>query len=269
MLWLHTIRNALDYPIRRLLHWRRRGKRFRNEPKDRLFDHLTPEERPAAERTAARLLAQYHLDALYADSSCFNYQVNLFYLELLERALDELDVPLPDPLVAVDIGPSHWFYVQALYGLLRWWRAPAGREVVLRGFEIDPWRVYRDLYSRHDHAMAHIRAQPGVEYLTCGFRPEPNGYDLVLMPFPFVFIADHLRWGLPRALFDPPALLAGAWSSVRPGGVLVIVNQGEAEHRQQRAWLEAQEMPVRVAQRHDSLMFQHELPRFVIASAKG
>ncbi len=265
--FFHTLRNAVDYPLRQLFRWRRRGLRFRNEPKDHLFDHLPPAQQLAAETIEARLRRTYHLAALREDSTRQNYRINLFYLELLERACDEAGVSLPDPVRAVDIGPSHWFYVQGLYALLRHYQSPADRAVDLTAYEADAWRVYRDLRSRLDHAVAHRRDLP-ARYLPEAFVPQPGGWDVVLLLFPFVFRRDHLRWGLPRRLFDPRRLLESAWASVAPGGALWIVNQGEAEHQAQRASLEALGIPVAAALAHESLLYHHDLVRHALVARR-
>lgn len=262
---LHALRNALDFPLRGLFRWRRRGLQLHHEDKADLFAELPLAERPVAEAIELRLREGYRLADFAADSSRVNYRANLFYLELLESLLERLQPRLADPLAAVDIGPSHWFYVQALYRLLRYWRAPAGREVELSGYEADPWRVYGDLHSRHDHAVAHLRGLP-ARYYDRPFEARPGGYDLALMLLPFVFVGDHLRWGLPRRRFAPEDLLQAAWSSVRPGGLLVIVNQGEAEHLAQRARMEQGGIPVHAAVRHDSLLYAHPHPRYALAA---
>jgi SAM-dependent methyltransferase len=273
---LYTLRNALDYPLRQFFRWRRAGLRLRNEPKDNLFTHLPPDQRASAQATADRLQARYSLDYLRAHSTARNFRENLFYLELLERALDSTDltgrVKLRfaqdlSGLRAADIGPSHWFYVHALYGLWQWWGG-AQREVTLTAYEGDAFRVYHDLHSRWDHAQAHKQGLPEdrVRYEPHAFTRQPATFDAVTMLFPFVFIKDHLEWGLPRGAFDPAQLLAEAWSSLKPGGVLILVNQGEAEHAAQRQMLEQQSIPVSAAFRHDSLLFQYDPPRFVLVA---
>lgn len=268
MLLFHTIRNRLDYPLRQLMRWRRPGLHLRNEPKDNLFSDLAPDERLSAEVGARHLLVTYRLHTLYAASTRRNYRENLFYLEMLERALSEVAVELPPGVCAADVGCSHWFYVKALHALLTWRGAGQPRTVHLDGFEVDAFRVYADLRSRYDHAQFHLDSLPGVRYMTTAFTAQPGRYDLVTLLFPFVFRRDALEWGLPHYLFRPLELLADAWRSVRPGGTLIVVNQGEAEHREQQALLAETGLKPTVAFRHDSLFFQYKIPRFVLVAKR-
>ncbi|MBP7691697.1 MAG: hypothetical protein KA764_07255 [Anaerolineales bacterium] len=269
-MFLHRLRNALDFPLRQFFRWRRPGLHWRNEPKHALFAALAEPERVAAEAAADRLLTHYPLDYLHAHSRTDNYRENLFYLELLERALEAAAPALPAEINAGDIGPSHWFYVQALYALWTGWRAAAPRAVTLTAYESDAYRVYLDLYSRWDHAHAHLRGLPAerVRYEPRAFPPQPAAFDALTLLFPFVFERDHLEWGLPGPLFSPAALLADAWLSLKPGGVLIIVNQGEAEHHAQRQLLEAHAIPAAAAFRHESQLFHYPLPRYGLAAVK-
>jgi hypothetical protein len=261
--WLR-LRNTLDYPMRQFFHWRRTGLRLPARSLKGLFDALPREQRGRAILLAARLLEDYHLQPLAASSTPGMYRENLFYLDMLATALERSSASLPDSLTVADIGPSHWFYVQALFALLRWWRCPKGRDLSLTGYEVDAYRIYSDLHSRYDYAQAHIRNLSGVTYLPQAFTRQPALLDLVLMLFPFVFEPDHLRWGLPAALFEPERLLADAWSSIKPGGVLIIVNQGFQEHQAQQARLAACGILPRAAYRQDPLLYTYDLDRYVL-----
>ncbi len=240
--------------------------RFRNQVKDRLFAHVAEPGRSRAEKSAQRLLEAYHLQAFHDDSEARNYRENLFYVELLERAFVEARVELPPALSAADIGCSSWFYVQGLHALLKWWRAPAGRDVRLRGYEVDAHRP--EVLSRQDYARAHIRSLD-VEYRPEPFAAEPHAFEFVSMLFPFLFMRDHQEWGLADLLFAPEHLLADAWRSVKPGGVLAIVNQGDEEHRRESEMLRAAGIFPLAAFRHDSLLFAYELPRYVVVASRG
>jgi hypothetical protein len=241
--------------------------RFRHQPKDALFAHLDGPEKTRAETEARRLLGDYRLQPFHDDSDARNYRENLFYVQLLERALTESGAELPDRLAAADIGCSSWFYVQGLHALLEWWRAPEGREVALRGYEADASSHGALPLSRLDYARAHIRTL-SVDYRAEPFVPEPGAFDFVSMLFPFVFLRDHEEWGLAQPLFDPERLLTGGWRSVKAGGLLVVVNQGEEEHRRQGELLAAAGVPVAAAFRHDSLLFAYDLARYVSVAVR-
>lgn len=263
------VRNGVDFPLRQIFRWRRPGLVFPNQPKDNLFAGMEESARSQAEEQARRLLQTYKLQALYSASTRDNYLENLYYLDLLEQALDRIGASLPPVIAAADIGPSHWFYVQALYALLQWRDCPAGRQVELSGFEADPYRVYADLRSRWDHAQTHMRGLQGVQLYPHGFRQQPRKFDLITMLFPFVFLEDHLKWGLPGALFDPDELLCRAWASLKPGGILVIVNQGEKEHLAQNRRLQQSGIQPLAAYEHHSLLYHYDIPRYVLAASRS
>lgn len=266
---LRDARNRLDYPLRQLFRWRRAGFRIHPPAQADPFAALPPQDRPRAMALAERLTQTYHLESFAAQTTPLNYRENLFYLHLLESALEATQVSLPETVRVADIGPSHWFYVQALAALLRWWQTPRPRPIDLQGYEIDAYRVYADLHSRYDHALGHMRGLAGVTYIPRGFSAQPFTFHLIFMLFPFVFPEDHLKWGLPGNFFQPRGLLQAAWQSLQPGGALIIVNQGEAEHRAQRALLEAEGIPIRAAFRHDALLFRYSLDRYVLTARRN
>ena len=53
-----------------------------------------------------------------------------------------------------------------------------------------------------------------------------------------------------------------------PGGLLVIVNQGEAEQAAQRDMLQAAGLPVVAAFCHESLLFHYNLLRYVFVARR-
>ncbi len=260
---LYSLRNRFDYGLRQASRWNRGGLALGNQPKDNLFADLPLEQRAQAEQQEAALRAQYRLEALYQHSSRDNYRENLYYLQLLQHAFERSQAALPDPLQAVDIGPSSWFYVRALERFLRLWQAPGERTLELAGYEADPYRVYQDLYARRDHALAYCAGLQGVSYIPTAFTPLAQGWDLALMFFPFVFLKDHLEWGLPQELHRPGELLAQAWESLRPGGVLLVVNQGEPENQAQQALLAAAGITPRAQFRFESPLYRYSLARCV------
>ena len=262
------VRNYLDYPLRQVIRWQRGGLHLPDQPKDHLYDHLPAFERQLALESARRLLAEYHLEWLYTHSTADIYRENLFYLALLEAALQSVPVELPDHLTVADIGPSAWFYVQSLYAVLCWRCCPSRRQVTLIGYERDAYRVYRDFRSRYDYATAYIANLDGVQYMPRAFEKNPATFDLITLLFPFIFLHDHLEWGLPTTLFNPTQLLADAWVSLKPGGVMLIVNQGETENRQQLELLRQVGIESSAAFLFESPLYRYDIPRYCIAALR-
>jgi len=272
------LRNAIDYPLRQSFQWRRPGGyHIKNQPKDGLYAYLDEASRKETDALAARLLREYCLADLYANSQRRNYRENLYYLDLISSALKKCEIQLHDPLVAADIGVSHWFYVQALYACLAWHPgvnlqtqlSPAHERLVsLVGYERDPFRVYNDFCSRYDHALGHLHGLPeGVVYQPKAFDCQPETYDLITLLFPFVFERDHLGWGLPASHFNPDPLLEDAWKSLQPGGVLLIVNQGEDEHNAEIEKFKSIGITPLAAYQHASQpLFRYAIERYVLVA---
>lgn len=235
--WLRTAltpivvaRNSLDFPLRRLIRLRRPVGQVEPAGIGRALDDLEPSERQRAEE----LVATYHLGGLVARGRRRDVRENLYYLELLTTAFAASGLDLPDAaLAAIDVGVSDWFYAPALAAALRHWRSACPRRLEVHGFEIDPGQRFRDGRSREDWAAWHLVGLDGLTYHADDARAWHGQVDLAMMLFPFLFARDSDRWGLPRYVLAPADLLGYTWSLVRPGGALVVANQGEAEHRRQ------------------------------------
>lgn len=231
-----TAYNALDFRLRNLFAFSR-GKAALGEkdPGPSWSSALEDDQARARQRVLGQ---DYRLGELLEYGSQDLYLKNLFYLDALDQAFARCGVILPDPLAAVDVGPSHWFYVRALWASVTWWARDQPRDVILEGYEPDAYRVYPDLYSRRDHARAHVGNLDDVVYHPDPFPGGPARYDLVTQFFPFMFLDDHLAWGLPRRKFSPSGLMEELWISLKPGGTWLILNQGTGEHREQVRLLE-------------------------------
>lgn len=228
----------LDFPVRSRIRWRRGTPSLPHESKVGLFD-------PAAQPEAERLVVRYGLEPWAQASGRGAFECSLIYLQMLERAFEAGGVTLPPALAAVDIGPSDWFYVRSEHAFLQRWGTEAPRTVTLDGVELDAWRLYLDLRTRCDWAEAYIGGLPGVRYVPADGITYDRPVDVALMFFPFLFLADHRQWGLPRKLLRPEALLAHVAALVKPGGVLFIVNQGAAEREFQHRLLAEAGLQVR------------------------
>ncbi len=260
---LINLRNSIDFPLRQAFHWSRPGLKLGNEKKDNLYQNLPTAERRAAVQEAERLFNKYHLHDLHQRSTVDNYRENLYYIQLLEQACERSQASLSPDLQAVDIGPSSWFYVRGMYQFLKFWGTDAPRRVELCGYEADPYRIYSNFYSRYDHALAYCANLEEVNYIPNAYRPIPNAWHLATMFFPFIFVRDHLDWGLPQKEYHPQELLKQAWESLRPGGVLIVVNQGEDEARQQEILFGSANIETRASFTFHSILYEYSLTRHV------
>jgi hypothetical protein len=231
----YIFRNALDYPLREFFKWRRSGLVLPDEPKTDLIKSL-PDE---AQQKIQLFTQTYHLQNLATHSSQANFQVNLYYLDLLETAFSRVQYILPTSLKVLDVGVSDWFYICSLHAFLSHWQSPLPRQLQIDGYEIDAYRIYQDLYSRWDYAQFYSKGLEKITYHPHAFTPSTELFTLGFMFFPFIFIEDHLEWGLTKNQFSPQNLLASVWQSLTPGGLLLIVNQGSAEQKTQLKNLEA------------------------------
>jgi SAM-dependent methyltransferase len=262
--FFHALRNAYDFPLRQFFRWRREGLTIENQPKNHSFDTLTEENRRIAEAESARLEHDYHLHYLYEHSTLDNYLENLYYLSLLEQAFASLQSNLPDSILAADIGVSHWFYVQALAAFYKWFKSSSKpRAIHLYGYETDAYRVYANLYARYDFARVHMQGLEEVEFFPKKFSPLRERYDVITLFFPFIFLKDHLTWGLPHTHFSPDSLLQEAWTSLKHGGTLLIVNQGKEEFEKQTELLARRSIPATSSFLFQSIFYRYDTERYV------
>jgi hypothetical protein len=145
----------------------------------------------------------------------------LYVLELLDAAL-----PSGASGPALDVGSKSWSYLAAQRSVVpgQW-----------DGVELDAHRRIGGLQTRASIARWRLAQHPGCRFIAGSVTDLPGPYGVVTWFLPFVHPEPHRRWGLPDSLFDPAALLRHVWSTVAPGGVLVVSNQGEAEADTQAA----------------------------------
>lgn len=252
-------RNWLDYPLRTRLRFDRPIDRVEPYGLEPALSTLAP----ADQRRARALLRAYHLEPLAERGRRRDILENLYYLDLLLDLFERGGVELPPgQLRAIDVGVSDWFYAPALHGLLRHHATGRPRDVELLGFETDPGRRYGDGHTREDWAAWHGQGLAGARYVPSDAAAWSGRADLATMLFPFLFSADLDRWGLPRSLHRPAALLRHVWSCLEPGGFLVVVNQGEAERHRQRALLDDLAAPITWSGPLDSPFWRYDVRRF-------
>jgi hypothetical protein len=266
--FISIFHNAVDYPLRQLFRWHRKNLNLQNEDKTSLFSDIHPSRQKTLLVKLHQYLEDYDLGELFSHSTQRSLCENIYYLELFLTAFQNTDDISNREIQVADIGVADWFYVRTLLAFLKNFPAKADRGVTLDGYEIDAYRVYQDAFSRIDYAMAYTCGLENVRFRPEAFQPQPHRFDLIFMLFPFVFVPDHLRWGLPIRLFAPLHLLENVWVSIKPNGFLVVANQGQKEHEQQMQIMKKVGIRVEATFLHESEFYKYPLPRFVIIAKK-
>ena len=112
------------------------------------------------------------------------------------------------------------------------------RPPCLDGVEIDAFRLYSNLYSRYESAKFYTKNLKNTNYIAGDLLSISDTYDYIIWFLPFVTIEPLKYWGLPEKYFMPEKLLYHAFSLLKNGGQMLIVNQGEKEAAVQKQLFE-------------------------------
>lgn len=216
-----NFKNSIDFFIRSHLAFSRKNYREKNEPKEGLFNS---EEKILKEST---LLSKYDLKQLKNNSTKQNYIENLYVLEILDSYLK---IDFKENCKVLDIGSKNWSYAKAEQAFF----SKHTNSLEIKGIEIDPNRLYSNLYSRNEVAKFHIKPLPEAEYLGGDLKNHHLKYNYITWFLPFIKKYPHVRWGLPLKHFKPEENLRHAYNLLKEGGKLFITNQGEEERDIQR-----------------------------------
>ena len=96
--------------------------------------------------------------------------------------------------------------------------------------EIDAFRVYSNFYTRYDYARYHTQGLANCWYLPKNLLKHQGKYDYITWFYPFVTEVPILAWGLPLRLLKPLKMLEHAANLLKPGGLMLVVNQNEKEY---------------------------------------
>jgi hypothetical protein len=193
--------------------WKRSVRSF-----DRVIGMLSPE----AQRRAEVLAADHDLERWPSLLTASELHENLYLLDVLVQHLPAAPVKAP----GLDVGSKDGANLPALYAF-----APRPWHLV----ELDAHRRYLDLSTRRAHGERMAAAFPGCRYFAGSVTALDGHYGVVLWFLPFVVEGALRAWGLPRRFFAPEALFRHVIARVAPGGVLLVLNQGEGERDAQRA----------------------------------
>ena len=250
--------NRLFFALRGFLRWGRDGYQETAEPKTSLFDDR--EHPDVWEAHAVDLITRYGLERFAETSSRMRYLETLTYLEALEALLADNALPADTPLRWLDAGAKNWSYVEALYATL----SKHAEDFQLDGVELDGYRLYADFHTRRSYAEAFIRPLPKASYHVADILSWKGEYDVISSFLPFVVEEPCLAWGLPRRHFQPEAYLHRLASLLAPGGLLLILNQGESEAEVQARLLAevAPELEVQALGALPPSFLSYRYPRF-------
>ncbi len=221
-------RNAWGFKLRQRIGWQRQGYREKPEPKDNLY----PSRDHADELVALETIyvEKYKLQSFRETSGRNRYLENLTFLQYLETLLPaEVTGQLPAAVSWLDVGAKNWSYAEALYRFAQ----SRFESAELTGVELDGYRLYPDFHSRHDYAMAYTKQLPHAHYHVGDVMDHQAKHDVISCFLPFIFPEPLLFWGLPLKYYQPMSFFQHLLSLLKPGGLLIVTNQGEVEYQEQ------------------------------------
>jgi len=226
--------NAFSFWVRRMLRWSRGKPKLHQESKEGLFAYLQ-EGHSEAEERAVELHDRYQLEPLARLSTASLYRKNLYLLDTLEKATQDLPLPFYDTRIvkALDVGSQDWYYVFALERWLQWHNCNNAEPFELTGIELDGYEIYADFHSRRDYAQTYVEqtGNPKVHYEIGDFLEHSEGeYDIIFLFYPLLIRYQLLLWGLPLRYFAPKSILSQAAALTRSGGWLVVLCHTLREH---------------------------------------
>ena len=160
-----------------------------------------------------------------------NYLENLYTYDILGQCLNKQP---SDCTKILDIGSKNWFYAKGEYHFFK----SFVQNPCLDGVEIDAFRLYSNLYSRYETAKFYTKNLKNTNYIAGDLLSINDTYDYIIWFLPFVTIEPLKYWGLPEKYFMPEKLLYHAFSLLKNGGQMLIVNQGEKEAAVQKQLFE-------------------------------
>ncbi|MGE3154012.1 MAG: hypothetical protein AB7G48_19670 [Nitrospiraceae bacterium] len=205
---VRSLNYRVRYELSRIIGWSRGA--VRETPAENL-----PELSPIQRRRVISLIARYHVrfeHRYQKDTAVRNYA----YLDVLDRAREELDWRVPQGNTVYDLGSATFSYAPSLQAFFK------PRRLV--GVEIDAYRLYHHWRSRLDLARGYAKDLPHTEYLVADYRALRFTADVILAWYPFVTPKRLLAWRLPLALFEPAKLFEQVFRNLATDGTFVMVN---------------------------------------------
>ena len=146
---------------------------------------------------------------------------NYTYLDVLDQAWMRMDRPIPRHGIVTDVGCANFWYARALHAFFR----PA----ILKGVDVEGFRLYPTGYSRYDAAAGYLADLPQTSFVVANYCEVEEQADVITAWFPFVTPLPVLAWRLPLTVFSPGQLCARIARNLAPKGTFFMVNQGVDE----------------------------------------
>ncbi|MDP3504401.1 MAG: hypothetical protein Q8S33_28955 [Myxococcales bacterium] len=195
------------------------------------------------------LSTRYDLSAWSRFCNRQDWRESLYVLDVLDRLLPK---PLPAGR-ALDVGAKNGAMLPGLATATR-----RGCDAV----ELDAHRRYLWGSTRRVYGERMARAFPDCRFIAGDVRTLEGMYAVVTWWLPFLTPAPLEAWGLPSRFLAPLEMLRHVTQRLVPGGVLLIVNQGEAEAGLQRQHLESLGSKASALGRIESPFSPFSKPRF-------
>ena len=174
---------------------------------------------PARDR-AAQLRETHDLSNWSRCCNVQDWRESLYALDVLSRALPS---SLPEGR-GLEVGAKNGSMFPGFVAAVK-----RGCDAV----ELDAHRRYLWGSTRRVYGEAMARAFPDCRFIAGDVRSLEGPWAVVTWWLPFLTATPLEAWGLPGRFLAPLELLTHVTSRVLPGGVVFIVNQGEAEHELQ------------------------------------
>lgn len=177
------------------------------------------------------------------------YVANLYLLDVLNR----INVDISTRRSALDVGSARWWYLPALKAFM-----PSA----WTGVELPARQRGRRFDNTRAHALYFCKRYDDCEYLNCCVTEITKCFDFITWFLPYVAINPLLASGLHEQFFDPAGLLRQVWNRLEPGGLLLIVNQGEAEVELQQKYLDFERLDAEYIGVLESVFNPFRYPRY-------
>ncbi|MBF0440964.1 MAG: class I SAM-dependent methyltransferase [Oligoflexales bacterium] len=230
---VRDFKNRIDYSIRNAICLSRGGYSESGTTLELAVSRYGLNETKLLHELCSRYHFYKYLNKL-AETSLLD---NLSHLLLLDRISSNFAVEAPAVETILDVGSKNFCYCLAIREFFYRLKAsssgcPAeGENIEITGIEIDPHRMYSNLYCRKAYAEYYMKLCPSAVFLEGDFTTfEFNKkFDLITNFYPFVVSGPLVDWGLPKRFFNPAGMIKRVVELLRADGLYFMTNVSQRE----------------------------------------